>query len=497
MATFERVGAHAVVVTLLLFQVCASLSPVQTGVDDTGSTFPLNSSFIKIGNESSHLLFGVDRDKIRTPFGRRCLVDESETGIICADLSSHQDPFYKPLPTIRFAELVNCSLNLARLKAIFPKVVTLVLTHSLQLNNGGEDVGTWHESNGRMFDGTWSSVRFLNISWNSLSSAPVSDLLPLFPSLEVVDLSHNFVNQVELDLGQFQALRWVDISGNPLNCSAPMEWLDAGRITLLHAERTLCDLPPHQNRAKPIWKVRKLIKKVRDQCRGNCSCDITYIWEQNHIIHSKITVNCSGRGFIDFPDPATLPNPTDTLDLSNNEITSMRRFVEDDRFEALDVMNLHMDSNHLKSIALLETSNWFYNFQIFTFRNNSVSEVPVYVLENVFSHNKRILQVDLSLNPFHCDCTTLSTLKIWLLKHAANIKHIEDVRCLQGGSQIRYMRHEMWCTVEEVGEAGLVDIFDMISFFLVLAIFLVVAKVYYDYWNLKHNGKLPWVATKM
>lgn len=53
----------------------------------------------------------------------------------------------------------------------------------------------------------------------------------------------------------------------------------------------------------------------------------------------------------------------------------MRRFVEDDRFEALDVMNLHMDSNHLKSIALLETSNWFYNFQIFTFRNNSVSEV--------------------------------------------------------------------------------------------------------------------------
>lgn len=61
-------------------------------------------------------------------------------------------------------------------------------------------------------------------------------------------------------------------------------------------------------------------QKVRDECRVNCSCDIAYIWEVNHVVHSKTVVNCSGKGFLDFPNPQDLPKPTDTLDLRNNKV---------------------------------------------------------------------------------------------------------------------------------------------------------------------------------
>jgi len=61
--------------------------------------------------------------------------------------------------------------------------------------------------------------------------------------------------------------------------------------------------------------------------------------------------------------------------------------------------------------------------------------------------------------------------------------------------QIRYLKREDWCKVDN-GEA-LLDLLDVLSIFLALIIFLVIAKVYYDYWNFKTNGKLPWLVRKM
>lgn len=118
------------------------------------------------------------------------------------------------------------------------------------------------------------------------------------------------------------------------------------------------------------------------------------------------------------------------------------------------------------------------------------------MLENAFAENKNILQLDISLNPFYCECNTLSKLKIWLLKHTANIKHIEEVKCSQTGQQIRYLKHEDWCTAE-IGEESIFEALDILSVILALAILGIVAKVYYDYWNFKHNGKLPWLVTKI
>ncbi|ODM93661.1 Protein halfway [Orchesella cincta] len=285
------------------------------------------------------------------------------------------------------------------------------------------------------------------------------------------------------------------MKSNPLDCTN-LAWIESPNLKLLHPNQTLCDQPPHQNKAKPIFKVLRLLKKVRDECRVNCSCDIAYIWEQNHIIHSKTVVNCSGRGFWDFPNPEHLPKPTDTLDLRRNKITSMSTFVADERYyEELHMMNLYLDDNKISSIDILETSDWFYHFQQFSIQRNDLTEVPVYVLENVFRQNKRLLQIDLSSNKFKCDCFTVSSFKVWLLKYTNQIGNIEQVRCHTTKEQIRYMRMEEWCKVDNGAE--LLNVLDMVSIVLAILIIVVIAKVYYDYWNFKTKGKLPWIVSKM
>ena len=73
-----------------------------------------------------------------------------------------------------------------------------------------------------------------------------------------------------------------------------------------------------------IYTPFLFLQKVKSECRVNCSCEIDYIWEQDKVIHSKTAVNCSNRGFHDFPDPADLPRPTDTLYLNTNQVTTQK-----------------------------------------------------------------------------------------------------------------------------------------------------------------------------
>lgn len=48
-------------------------------------------------------------------------------------------------------------------------------------------------------------------------------------------------------------------TGNPLDCTN-LQWIEGANINLLQENETLCDQPPHQNRAKPILKVLHLLK---------------------------------------------------------------------------------------------------------------------------------------------------------------------------------------------------------------------------------------------
>jgi hypothetical protein len=57
-------------------------------------------------------------------------------------------------------------------------------------------------------------------------------------------------------------MRIILFLANPLDCTSDLYWLEDHDIELLHADHTLCDQPPHQNKAKPIRKVIRLIKVI-------------------------------------------------------------------------------------------------------------------------------------------------------------------------------------------------------------------------------------------
>jgi hypothetical protein len=73
------------------------------------------------------------------------------------------------------------------------------------------------EANGFKYESyelVWESVKYLNLSWNELTSEAIfPSLMHTFPNLELLDISNNFVSEVKIDLKRLPNLRSMDISG--------------------------------------------------------------------------------------------------------------------------------------------------------------------------------------------------------------------------------------------------------------------------------------------
>lgn len=53
----------------------------------------------------------------------------------------------------------------------------------------------------------------------------------------------------------------------------------------------------------------------------------------------------------------------------------MASFVDNSSYLDLNVMNLYLDNNQISSINILEGSEWFYSFQVFSIKRNELTEV--------------------------------------------------------------------------------------------------------------------------
>ncbi|CAG7837276.1 unnamed protein product [Allacma fusca] len=433
-----------------------------------------------------------------------CQVDESLEKIICTGIKWKEDlaeakNYFQDVREAIFINLTSSGesedLNIRDVHEAFPELVVLSIIDSADTGGGRGILSSFPQKGEEYF--IWESIRILNLSGNGLPTEWIpNSLLDVFPNMEELDLSRNNITRLSLKSGDdFLHLPFVDLSGNPLDCTTDFDWIETPKMKLLHPETTVCEVPAHQNKPKPILKVYPLVKKVREECRLNCSCFVDYIFEKGGTIHSKTTVNCSHRNLIDFPDPDMMPHPTDTLDLSHNQISTLDRFVEDESFLKLHIMNLYLNDNSITTIHSLDNTGWLFNFQALSLRNNNLTNAPVYLLEKILRENKRLYKMDLSNNNWKCDCHTVSSFKLWLLRYHEYVKNIEEVRCSQTNEQVRYMKVEEWCQMDD--EAPIIEILDLVSITLAFLIVAIICKVYYDYWNYKKHGRLPWLVSKM
>ncbi|XP_050067655.1 protein halfway [Anopheles maculipalpis] len=335
----------------------------------------------------------------------------------------------------------------------------------------------------------FSSPVCLNMSNNNISEIEPRAFREL-RNLTMLDLSYNNLSTIPSTNGKFR----LDIRGNVgMLCKSLLESLKSG-VKFKDPESTFCltnrtfnwfnstdSLPLHQ---------LETIQRVQDECPENCTCELDRLnFDLNNTERKTITtrVACTGLGLTKFPD--RLPAGTVTLNISNNNITSLEA-LNTPPYQSL--LRLHADDNQISSLSDLEGMDFISRFTLFSIRRNKLKTVQSYIFTKSLDLGSYIF---LEGNPMTCDCNAAKGFKNWLLSRKAQVPDHENIFC-EGNTnlpQLVTIQESKLCQSQH-------DWTDYIYYLIATEIMLLVAlvcKVSYDYWVFKTAGYLPWPANKM
>uniref|UniRef100_A0A182P1N5 LRRNT domain-containing protein n=1 Tax=Anopheles epiroticus TaxID=199890 RepID=A0A182P1N5_9DIPT len=335
----------------------------------------------------------------------------------------------------------------------------------------------------------FSSPVCLNVSNNNISEIEPRAFREL-RNLTMLDLSYNNLSTIPSTNGKFR----LDIRGNVgMLCKSLLESLKSG-VKFNDPESTFCltnrtfnwfnstdSLPLHQ---------LETIQRVQDECPENCTCELDRLnFDLNNTERKTITtrVACTGLGLTKFPD--RLPAGTVTLNISNNNITSLEA-LNTPPYHSL--LRLHADDNQISSLSDLEGMDFISRFTLFSIRRNKLKTVQSYIFTKSLDLGSYIF---LEGNPMTCDCNAAKGFKNWLLSRKAQVPDHENIFC-EGNTnmpQLVTIQESKLCQSQH-------DWTDYIYYLIATEILLLVAlvcKVSYDYWVFKTAGYLPWPANKM
>ncbi|XP_053659882.1 protein halfway [Anopheles marshallii] len=335
----------------------------------------------------------------------------------------------------------------------------------------------------------FSSPVCLNVSNNNISEIEPRAFREL-RNLTMLDLSYNNLSTIPSTNGKFR----LDIRGNVgMLCKSLLESLKSG-VKFKDPESTFCltnrtfnwfnstdSLPLHQ---------LETIQRVQDECPENCTCELDRLnFDLNNTERKTITtrVACTGLGLTKFPD--RLPAGTVTLNISNNNITSLEA-LNTPPYQSL--LRLHADDNQISSLSDLEGMDFISRFTLFSIRRNKLKTVQSYIFTKSLDLGSYIF---LEGNPMTCDCNAAKGFKNWLLSRKAQVPDHENIFC-EGNTnlpQLVTIQESKLCQSQH-------DWTDYIYYLITTEILLLMAlvcKVSYDYWVFKTAGYLPWPANKM
>ncbi|EDW66450.2 protein halfway isoform X2 [Drosophila virilis] len=343
-----------------------------------------------------------------------------------------------------------------------------------------------------------SKLKCLNISNNNISeiaSRAVKDV----PHLEFLGISNNLLSRVP-NRNQNKNIA-LDISGNMrLLCEPLSEIIYIDSFNIVNPEHSFClyNATHKWFNSTDLVSVKQLesIKKCGTKCPsipnyGNCSCNIYSIMIiQGDQSRTVCNVDCSNLGLVELP--SQLPDNTFTLNISNNKISSLG-----DHFHTnptyYNIVKLVADNNHISSIYEFEGTKFIEQFQRLYMRNNSLSKIPEYFLNNALMDTGIGRRIYLAENRLQCDCNSAKTLQNWLKERSTDIPDYMDIRCRNLPQSVIELQETKLCQSPP-------DWTDYIYYLIAAEIILLLAlitKVSYDYWVFKTAGYLPWPASKM
>lgn len=338
-----------------------------------------------------------------------------------------------------------------------------------------------------------TGISCLNLSSNGIHKLEPRSLNNLF-NLSYLDLSNN--NLTDVPRFKKEGAVTLDISKNPsMLCSSVKDTLSRSEVIFHNENSTECSLSQKfawfdSTEHIAISQVR-LLHELEKNCLGNCTCK-PY---QLDIIIGKpptfsVEVNCSGAHLQSLPTP--LPPFTIHLDVSNNNITSLKE-LSDPSYQYLRY--LYADNNQISSIQHLEGTKFYNSFTTLSLRNNKIKTFETYLLWNIkfYRISSSTRHMNLGFNNLHCDCKTAMEFKTWLLTKIENIPDYESIGCENMPVKVIKLDQSKLCQ----GKQDWTDYIYYIITAEVLLLIGLIAKVSYDYWVFKTAGYLPWPASKM
>uniref|UniRef100_A0A336M0B6 CSON006826 protein n=1 Tax=Culicoides sonorensis TaxID=179676 RepID=A0A336M0B6_CULSO len=293
-----------------------------------------------------------------------------------------------------------------------------------------------------------------------------SSVFKNLPTLISVDLQRNNFQTISQALIFGKNFTDLYLLGNKWDCTKTMKWLLDSKHANLLSDLQFLKCSDKKYFSRPICTVMEYKKIVKENCRKselkNCTCHIHYIQREGNLYSPIYAVNCSNRGFYQFPN--AVPINTSVLYISHNKISDLRPLVENPIYKHID--DIHLDYNLIESIDLLEDSEYLNNFRLLNLMGNLIQKISVFPLKNAFTKNPNIQSVYLSKNPWICNCKFTPKFQQFLVKYefVRDAKNItcsnEDGNLLSGMLVLDLKKHNL-CQ-QDTEEILVVDIFMII-----------------------------------
>ncbi|XP_003739784.1 carboxypeptidase N subunit 2 [Galendromus occidentalis] len=313
-------------------------------------------------------------------------------------------------------------------------------------------------------------TRKANFSGNSIGTVTEEAFNVLYARckfLEDLDLTRNSIRKFPKFAAQNVSKCKLHLENNPLSCT------DNDHLTLNQRTRDMLIRTPH---CEKDGKLVQFWFHDSPIC-ARCSC----------YIHSDIYVNCSGRGLDSLP--AGLPRETTHLDVSVNQLTSLR-IPEESHWREYNAIK-HLNASHNPITSIDDYSPHICNLMMLDVSSASLTALPQSLVDELLNTSRCVplLSVGrllLGHNPWRCDCDLLP-FKRFLGERAREIVDFFTVQCDKRGEEVYTVQEETLCPPPFYE----LNPWDVAIVTMTILITLMIYKTIRDYYIQKHTGKLP------
>lgn len=295
----------------------------------------------------------------------------------------------------------------------------------------------------------------------------------------------------------------IYLYNNQWNCSQSktIKWIAINDPKFDFADRKRLNCSDSKFNKRPLTAVMHYKMELTRFCKDeqndlrNCSCHVSFLRydAENYGFKAVVSVNCSSKGFYNFPKK--LPRYTNVLFLDHNHVSSLDALC----FKNSTYTNVHdiyLDYNQISSAAVLDNCAWFESFRVLSLKGNLLERIPVFAFANSFTKSHHALKLYLSENPWICSCRFMPRI----LKLCQKYKLIVDqkkIRCQNeknepeiNGRLLMELTKQDVCKTKKM----LFNNYEIASIVFSVLIVIVAVNFVFDYYRYKNHGKLPWIV---